>query len=220
MIPADADISEVNRDSSGAIALGNVAVKFRAPRHESPPPESRKLPISTLRGQHLDNHEWLDDPAAPAIVVGTVDMVGSRLLFGGYGASRKMRPYHAGLLGTDAMIVLDEAHLVPPFEQLVETISEERAFFGARELDPAQLIPSFHLLSLSATGRPSSVRAAFGLQNQDLKHPVVRQRLDAQKHLKVAQVSAGSSQSLADRHSCGTSRGSGAPAYRSCASTS
>src|SRR4051794_30867038 len=39
------------------------------------------LPVSTLRGQHADNRRWLEDPAAPAIVVGTIDMVGSRLLF-------------------------------------------------------------------------------------------------------------------------------------------
>ena len=35
------------------------------------------LPISTLRGAYADNREWLDDPAAPAIIVGTVDMIGS-----------------------------------------------------------------------------------------------------------------------------------------------
>ena len=58
--------------------------------------EGSKLRVSTLRGQHVDNREWLTDPAAPAIVVGTVDMIGSRLLFSGYGVSRKMRPYHAG----------------------------------------------------------------------------------------------------------------------------
>jgi CRISPR-associated endonuclease/helicase Cas3 len=40
--------------------------------------DRRKLPISTLRGAHVDNREWLDDPAAPAIIVGTVDMIGSR----------------------------------------------------------------------------------------------------------------------------------------------
>lgn len=38
--------------------------------------------------------KWLEDPASPAIIVGTVDMIVSRLLFEGYGISRKMRPYH------------------------------------------------------------------------------------------------------------------------------
>lgn len=41
----------------------------------------RSLPISTQRGQHVDNKEWLEDPACPAIIVGPVDMIGSRLLF-------------------------------------------------------------------------------------------------------------------------------------------
>ncbi|WP_201281692.1 hypothetical protein [Methylosinus sp. Ce-a6] len=76
---------------------------------------SGRLPISTLRGQFADNRAWLDDPSSPAIVVGTVDMIGSRLLFEGYGVSRKMRPYHAGFLGVDTLVLLDEAHLVPPF---------------------------------------------------------------------------------------------------------
>lgn len=52
----------------------------------------RSLPVSTLRGQYVDNREWLADPALPAVIVGTVDMIGSRLLFEGYGVSRKMRP--------------------------------------------------------------------------------------------------------------------------------
>ena len=52
--------------------------------------------ISTLRGQFADNAEWRDDPARPAIIVGTVDMIGSRLLFAGYGRGFKTRPLHAG----------------------------------------------------------------------------------------------------------------------------
>ncbi|MCI0551202.1 MAG: DEAD/DEAH box helicase family protein, partial [Anaerolineae bacterium] len=88
------------------------------------------LRISTLRGQQVDNRVWLEDPAAIAIIVGTVDMIGSRLLFSGYGVSRKMRPYHAGLLGADTLVVLDESHLVPPFERLLEAI-ETRDEFGA-----------------------------------------------------------------------------------------
>jgi CRISPR-associated endonuclease/helicase Cas3 len=81
--------------------------------------DEEELPISTLRGQYADNRKWLVDPTVPAIIVGTVDMIGSRLLFSGYGVSPKMRPYHAGLLGADTLIVLDEAHLVPPFEALM-----------------------------------------------------------------------------------------------------
>jgi CRISPR-associated endonuclease/helicase Cas3 len=114
---------------------------------------TRALPISTLRGQHVDNREWLEDPAAPAIIVGTLDMIGSRLLFEGYGVSRKMRPYHAGLLGADTLLILDEAHLVPPFEKLLESIAKEADAFGARGETRRSVVPSFHLLPLSATGR-------------------------------------------------------------------
>jgi CRISPR-associated endonuclease/helicase Cas3 len=143
------------------------------------------LPISTLRGQHVDNKEWLEDPASPAIIVGTVDMIGSRLLFEGYGITGKMRPYHAGLLGTDTLIVLDEAHLVPPFEKLLNTVSNDTLVFGPQDERARDLIPPFKLLSLSATGRSQGGKS-FGLQKADLKPgSVVRRRLDAPKHLTV-----------------------------------
>jgi CRISPR-associated endonuclease/helicase Cas3 len=143
------------------------------------------LPISTLRGQHVDNKKWLEDPASPAIIVGTVDMIGSRLLFEGYGTSRKMRPYHAGLLGADTLVVLDEAHLVPPFEKLIETIAEGAAVFGQPDDALRSLIPQFKLLSLSATGRVHA-GVAFGLQGADLtNNQVVRRRLDAPKRLTI-----------------------------------
>jgi CRISPR-associated endonuclease/helicase Cas3 len=39
-----------------------------------------ELAISTLRGQFADNREWSADPSRPAVICGTVDMIGSRLL--------------------------------------------------------------------------------------------------------------------------------------------
>jgi CRISPR-associated endonuclease/helicase Cas3 len=54
------------------------------------------LAISTLRGEMADNEKWSTDPARPAIIIGTIDMVGSRLLFSGYGDGYKRRPHHAG----------------------------------------------------------------------------------------------------------------------------
>jgi CRISPR-associated endonuclease/helicase Cas3 len=141
----------------------------------------RKLPISTLRGQHVDNKQWLEDPSLPAIIVGTIDMVGSRLLFEGYGVSRKMRPYHAGLLGADVLFILDEAHLVPPFEMLLDAIASDSAKVAPRGEDKA-IVPPFKLMSLSATGRRRSDQP-FTLTEKDFEHPIVRKRLDAKKRL-------------------------------------
>jgi CRISPR-associated endonuclease/helicase Cas3 len=156
--------------------------------------EKRAISISTLRGAYVDNREWLDDPAAPAIIVGTVDMIGSRLLFEGYSVSRKMRPYHAGLLGADMLVVLDEAHLVPPFEALLQSIVGRTAEFGPRFDSDREIVPPLRLLSLSATGRartPADGGAedvTFRLETEDLSDPVVERRLSAKKAVHYVEI--------------------------------
>lgn len=144
------------------------------------------LPVSTLRGQFVDNRAWLEDPTVPAIVVGTVDMVGSRLLFEGYRASRRIRPYLAGLLSQDCLFVLDEAHLVPPFERLLERITRNPNGLGGAS-EAHKILPAPRLLSLSATGR-SRGGSPFDLDEKDLAHPVVQARLTAKKRLVVEQL--------------------------------
>ncbi len=157
------------------------------------------LRLSTLRGRHLDNQEWLANPTAPAIIVGTVDMIGSRLLFSGYGVSPKMRPYHAGLLGADTLAVLDEAHLVLPFEALLNTIARDDANqYGPRSPEDRKIVPCLRLMSLSATGRQEVALdregetmekaegdAVFHLDADDEHHPTVLQRLGATKELAI-----------------------------------
>lgn len=146
----------------------------------------RSLPISTLRGQFADNRQWLEDPSEPAIVLGTVDMVGSRLLFQGYGVSPKMRPYHAALLGVDSLIALDEAHLVPPFQKLLTSIQEGQATarLGSKSDLLRAHITGLRLLSLSATGRGRR-DGAFTLDADDRKHEGVAKRLHASKVLTL-----------------------------------
>jgi len=146
----------------------------------------RDLAISTLRGKYVDNRQWLEDPSAPAIVLGTVDMIGSRLLFGGYGVSTRMRPYHAGLLGADALIVLDEAHLVPPFERLIEGVASGRDGLGESlrpQADIASIVPPLQFLSLSATGRNRD--DTLFLSDADRAHRTVAQRLRAAKRTTI-----------------------------------
>ena len=84
--------------------------------------EEGALAVSTLRGQRADNRAWSLDPSRPAIIVGTVDMTGSRLLFSGYGDGRWHAPQHAGLLGQDCLLVNDEAHLTPAFARLLDEV--------------------------------------------------------------------------------------------------
>jgi len=145
-------------------------------------PGGQALPVSTLRGQFADNRRWLDDPTLPAIIVGTVDMIGSRLLFEGYGVSRRMRPVHAGLLGMDSLIVLDEAHLVPPFEALLADIARPD---GCRHASKAPInLATFHVLPLSATGHHRG-DTVLRLDGNDEEDAHVRARLDAQKPLKI-----------------------------------
>ena len=143
----------------------------------------RSLRLSTLRGQFADNGDWLSDTSGLAIVVGTVDMIGSRLLFSGYGVGRGMRPVHAGMMGQDTLFVLDEAHLVPPFEALLRTVTNPLTRLRASQ----NALPPVHLLTLSATQRGSGA-GTFALDEEDIAHCVVKQRINAQKRLKREQI--------------------------------
>lgn len=133
------------------------------------------LALSTLRGQFADNREWSADPARPAVIVGTVDMIGSRLLFSGYGVGFKGRPLHAGFLGQDVLVVHDEAHLEPAFQVLLTGIVEEQGRcneFG-----------KFQVMELSATSREAT--DVFSLTDQDRANSEVTKRIEAKKLLTL-----------------------------------
>jgi len=136
-------------------------------------PGISEFAVSTLRGQFADNREWSADPSRPAVICGTVDMIGSRLLFSGYGVGMKAKPLHAGLLGQDALLIHDEAHLEPAFQQLIEAVRDEQQRCG--DLWPLRV------MELTATSRGDG--KAFGLTEQDKDHSVVKERIQAKKSL-------------------------------------
>jgi CRISPR-associated endonuclease/helicase Cas3 len=142
-------------------------------------PDASPLAISTLRGQFADNGEWCADPARPAVVVGTVDMIGSGLLFSRYTRSFKTRPLHAGFLAQDALLVHDEAHLEPCFQSLLETIvATQKASSELRKLC---------VIALTATHRAgtASSSASFTLTDTDLENETIQKRYHATKRLSL-----------------------------------
>lgn len=129
------------------------------------PDHVRELKISTLRGQFADNQEWSADPSCPAVICGTVDMIGSRLLFSGYGVGFKTKPLHAGFLGQDVLVVHDEAHLEPAFQDLLIAIEKEQ-----REVEQSQSMPwpKLRVMELTATSRRKEAKEEqFGLTDEE-----------------------------------------------------
>lgn len=153
--------------------------------------------LSALRGQRTLDTSWRADPSRPAIIIGTVDMIGSRLLFSAYGrVGRWGRPYEAGLLTQDCLVVLDEAHLSQPFD---DTLASLEALVARRPC-----IRPFAVVRMGATSRPCPAdRRRFSLEDED-REPRILQRLQAGldgrggKQLELRVVSkAGASSDLA-----------------------
>lgn len=141
------------------------------------------LAVSTLRGQFADNRQWSADPCRPAVIVGTVDMIGSRLLFSGYGLGFRTRPLHAGFLGQDALLVHDEAHLEPAFQTLIKSIETEQ-----RDGERSCALPWPKLLVLELTATSRDTAKPFGLTPEDHENPTVKARVRAKKVIELTPV--------------------------------
>lgn len=146
--------------SKVARSLGQLAERSDCP-----------LVVQRLRGGVPLENEWTRTPAQPTILCSTVDQVGSRLLFRGYGVSDRMRPVHAGLLGRDSLILLDEAHLSEPFRQTLSSL-KKIGQVGVRTV----------LLSATPETRPD---VSCELTPEDYAYPLLKQRLEASKPTKI-----------------------------------
>lgn len=145
--------------------------------------DERPIHVSVMRGGMYRDDGWARSPVQPTICVSTVDQVGSRLLFRGYGVSPSMRPIHAGLVANDSLLFIDEAHLSEPF---LQTLSRVRQIGQKTGIEGAVQRP-LQFVRMSATNTQQKAEP-FSLQKEDHEHPVLKRRLEAQKTARFEKV--------------------------------
>jgi len=179
---ASAIAEKLRTTSDGTLAA--VAARLRAVSGTDWP-----LGVARLRGGVLRDDGQARLPSQPAVITSTVDQLGSRLLFRGYGWSHLTAPVFAGLAANDSLILLDEAHCSVPFLQTLRAIASYRGERWAK----TPLASPFAAVVLSATP-PADVPAASmfpgASRETALDHPVLRQRLDAEKPAELVEVAA------------------------------
>ncbi len=182
-------LREAADDSELDCIVGSVGIRLRSLSAR----QANPLEIIRLRGGVSPGRPT--DPSQPAVILSTVPMYGSRLLFRGYGYGRtsSLRPVDAALAGTDSLVLLDEAHLAQHLPGLLRSLAE---CAPARVSLPVACRASPRLVSLTATGEASGA-ARFDLNEDDRTHHVVRQRLGAAKPMRVGHAAGGAGNALA-----------------------
>ena len=145
-------------------------------RSLSADPNAPPLDVIRLRGGVASRTPT--DPSRPTILLCTLPMYGSRLLFRGYGST--LRSIDAAMAGTDALVLLDEAHLTPHLRTLIPALAE---CMPGTEFVLGESRSRPRVTALTATGDPSGYR--FDLNEEDEANPVVKQRLHAAKPLEL-----------------------------------
>jgi CRISPR-associated endonuclease/helicase Cas3 len=140
----------------------------------------RPLDFYALRGGMYRESAWVRSPLQPTVITSTVDQVGSRLLFRGYGVSDSLKPLHAALVGNDALILLDEAHCSKPFGQTMTLVEKYRGWSNEGLRTP------FRFVSMTAT--PADTMPDDQIERDredDHAHPVLGPRIRAGKPARL-----------------------------------
>lgn len=137
--PANADQSILQSVKEG---LASIAADPEVP-----------LRVVRLRGAVYRDDGWAADPLTPTILISTVDQIGSRLLFRGYGVSRRSRPVQAGLLAFDTRIILDEAHLSSVFAETLDRIRQYQQWAQHSPLPRERLVSVVRMSATAGDGQ-------------------------------------------------------------------
>jgi CRISPR-associated endonuclease/helicase Cas3 len=161
---------------SDSVILREVASRLRTLANSDRPVE-----YFQLRGGIYREDSWARTPLQPTVIASTVDQVGSRLLYRGYGLrSGSARPIHAGLAANDSLILLDEAHCARPFGQTAEAVS------GYRSWAKVPLGAPFQVVQMTATPQEGIPDEEIVRDDEDDRnHPVLGKRIAARKPARL-----------------------------------
>ena len=161
-------------DALSSIAGHAAFEKFNTSLRDAPP-----LTCHQLRGGMYRDDAWARTPTQPCVIASTVDQIGSRILFRGYGTGRSAKQVHAGLAGNDSLIILDEAHCANPFLQTMQGIVR----YSRPEWAENPLPRRFHFVVMSATP-PKDVEVVHE-SDKDRNHPVLGRRIGTSKPIEL-----------------------------------
>lgn len=143
--------------------LKTVADRLRSYSSESDDVASiRPLAVIEMRGGIYRDRNWCSSLTQPMVVTSTVDQVGSRLLFRGYGVSPLARPIQAATVAYDSLIILDEAHISPAFSQTLGYVRrfQTEQWSGERLPRPLRVVEMTATPPADSTAKKLEIRAS------------------------------------------------------------
>jgi len=134
-----------------------------------------EMQVVRLRGGVFGDDDWVLYPERLTVALTTVDQLGSRLMFRGYGVAPRRWPMHAGFFAHDTLVVVDEAHLSQPWLQTLSALQDH----GAR----VAVVPM--------TATPGALQGErIALEADDTALPAVQRRLGTTKPAELIDAPA------------------------------
>ncbi|MDY6808087.1 MAG: helicase-related protein, partial [Actinomycetota bacterium] len=148
-------------------------------------------------GMASGGHGWRREPAKPLIIVGTVDMVLSRMLMRGYGSARNAYPVDAGLLWNDTHLVVDETQLAPASTVTARQLAAFQRQFGAMNSGLTCMSATVDADLLRTVDNPTIYDGEIVRLTEADHTPAVRRRLDASRTVRELSITQADPKAIA-----------------------
>ncbi|GAC85685.1 putative CRISPR-associated protein [Gordonia paraffinivorans NBRC 108238] len=149
-------------------------------------------------GVGADGGRWRRKPDDMQIIVGTVDMIVSRMLMRGYGSTRGTYPIDAGLLWNDTHLVVDETQLAPASTVTARQIAAFQRESGALVTGLTCMSATIDERLLHTVDNPFGADATVVRLDEEDLTPELRRRLEAPRIVRELPIAQANPKPIAD----------------------